>query len=375
MPVFVLAIVPVVAAALALPVEPSANAPLATGWKAVTAVEGLSFPWAAAWLPDGTILITERDGQLRAVRDGTLDPKPIEGVPRVLALRQGGLLDIALHPKFAENHWIYLSYSVGTNKANNTRICRATYDGESLLDLQVLFDAEPKKQDGFHFGSRLLFLPDGTLLFSVGEGGGLATRPLAQDRGSHLGKLLRMKDDGSPAKDNPFFALVDVKPEIWSYGHRNPQGLALDPASGRIWETEHGPFGGDELNLIEPGKNYGWPKVTFGKEYSGEKITDDRSLPGMEDAKVVWVPCIAPSGLAFYTGDKMPGWTGDLFAGGLVLKQVRRIDLDADGNVIGQETLQFKDRIRDVRQGPDGYLYVLTDEAKGRLIRIETDVK
>jgi aldose sugar dehydrogenase len=360
-------------AAHAAPPTPTAASPKATGWKAVTAVEGLEHPWAVAWLPDTTMLITERDGRLRVVRDGKLDPTPVSGVPDVLALRQGGLLDVAIHPNFAENQWIYLSYSTGTNGSNNTRIARGKFDGKALTDIQVLFDAEPKRSNGFHFGSRMIFLPDGTLLFSVGDGGNNQIRVRAQDVGAHLGKLLRIKDDGSVAKDNPFHSRVDAKPEVWSYGHRNIQGLARDPVSGRIWATEHGPLGGDELNLVEPGKNYGWPTVTFGREYSGAEITKERQRDEMVDAKVVWTPCIAPSGLVVYTGDRFPEWKGDVFAGGLILQQIRRIDLDADGNVVGQQTLQFDDRIRDVRQGPDGYLYALTDEAKGRLIRIEPD--
>lgn len=366
---------PIVAllAAHAGPPKPTAASPKATGWKAVTVVEGLEHPWAVAWLPDSTMLITERDGRLRVVRDGKLDPTPVSGVPEVLALRQGGLLDVAVHPNFAENQWIYLSYSTGTNGSNNTRIARGKFDGKALTDVQVLFDAEPKKSNGFHFGSRMIFLPDGTLLFSVGDGGNSPIRVQAQDVGAHLGKLLRIKDDGSVAKDNPFHSRVDAKPEVWSYGHRNIQGLARDPVSGRIWATEHGPLGGDELNLVEPGKNYGWPTVTFGREYSGAEITKERQRDEMVDAKVVWTPCIAPSGLVVYTGDRFTEWKGDLFAGGLILQQIRRIDLDADGNVVGQQTLQFDDRIRDVRQGPDGYLYALTDEAKGRLIRIEPD--
>lgn len=350
------------------PVEPTGATPAATGWKAVEVVGGLEHPWAIAWLPDGSALITERPGRLRVLHaDGTLHADPVAGVPEVLALRQGGLLDVVLHPDFAENRLVYLSYAHGTAQANATRIARARFEGHALHDLQVLFTAEPAKSNGFHFGSRMLFLPDGSLLFSVGEGN---LKSPAQDMSSHLGKMLRIMPDGSPATDNPFQARVDAVQEVYSYGHRNPQGLALHPGTGKVYATEHGPRGGDELNLIEPSANYGWPEATYGYEYHGPRVSEHTDLPGVTQPLVVWTPCIAPSGLAFYTGDAMPEWKGDLFAGGLVLKQVRRIKFDGD-RIVGEETLQFEERIRDVRQGPDGYLYLLTDERRGRLLRLE----
>lgn len=351
------------------PVVPTASSPAATGWKMTTLVEGLEHPWAVCFLPDGDMLITERPGRLRIVRDGTLDPTPISGVPEVLALRQGGLLDVVLHPDFENNRLVYLTYSTGTRNANHTRVARATFDGKSLNDLEVIFDAKPERSNGFHFGSRIVWLPDGTMLLSVGDGGG--TRDQAQDLGSHQGKVLRLKDDGSVATGNPFHARMDAQPEVWSYGHRNIQGMARDPVSGRIWATEHGPRGGDELNLVEPGKNYGWPRATYGREYHGPKISDHTALPDMIDPKVVWTPCIAPSGLVVYTGDAFPQWKGSIFAGGLILEQIRRVIVSESGEVTGQETLQIDRRVRDVRQGPDGFLYVVTDEEKGVLLRIE----
>lgn len=353
------------------PVPPTAQTPPATGWKPVRIVEGLQHPWAIAWLPDGSALITERPGQIRLLNaDNTLHPDPIGGVPEVLALRQGGMMDLILHPNFEENRLVYISYSHGTSKANHTRIARARFEDHSLQDLEVLFTTQPPKSDGFHFGCRMAFLPDGSLIFTTGEGN---MKTPSQDMGSHWGKVLRIMDDGSPATDNPFQARVDAVQEIYSYGHRNPQGLAVHPTTGKIFSTEHGPRGGDELNLVEPGKNYGWPEATYGYEYRGPRVSDHTALPGMTDPLVNWTPSIAASGLAFYTGDKFPQWQGDLFAGGLVLKQVRRVILDDNHQVVGDQTLQFRERIRDVRQGPDGYLYVLTDERNGKLIRIVPD--
>jgi glucose/arabinose dehydrogenase len=350
------------------PVAPTPVTQAATGWKPVEVVSGLMHPWAIAWLPDGSALITERPGRLRLLNpDNTLYPDPIEGVPEVLAERQGGLMDVILHPQFEKNRLVYLSYSHGTNRANHTRIARGRLDGHALKDVEVLFTTEPAKSGGFHFGCRMLFMPDGSLLFTVGEGN---MKTPAQDMGSHWGKILRILDDGSPATDNPFQARVDAAQEIYSYGHRNPQGLAIHPETGQVYSTEHGPMGGDELNLIEPGKNYGWPEVTYGYEYHGPRVSEHTALPGMADPIVNWTPSIAASGLAFYTGDRFPEWKGDLFAGGLFLRQVRRVMFE-DGKVVGDQTLQFDKRIRDVRQGPDGYLYVLTDERNGQLLRIE----
>jgi glucose/arabinose dehydrogenase len=362
------------------PVIPSGSAPLAQGWRAVTVVENLEHPWAIAWLPSGEAIITERPGRLRVLRDGTLAPAPLTGFPELAAGNQAGLMDLAVHPRFAENRLLYLTYAHGTREANGTRLARArlSADGSALEDFTVLLSIAPLKPRFQHFGSRLLWLPDETLLLALGDGGnppvridGQLAREQAQILSSQLGKILRLRDDGSAPSDNPFVGRADADPLVWSYGHRNIQGLARDPASGRIWANEHGSRGGDELNLLAPGANFGWPRATYSIEYTFGTISRHTSLPGMVDPLVVWTPAQAPSGLAFYTGDVFPAWRGDLFSGGLKSREVRRIDLDAEGRVVAQESLPIGARVRDVRQGPDGFLYVLTDEKAGRLLRIE----
>ncbi len=345
----------------------------------VTLVSGLEHPWSITWLPDKTtMLITERPGRLRIVRSGKLDPTPIAGLPAVFAEGQGGLMDISLHPLFEKNRWIYLTYSHGNGQANRTRLARATFDGKNLSDLRVIFEVSQAKSDTQHFGSRIVWLPDNTMLVAIGDGGnppvqldGDLIRKQAQNLRSRLGKIVRLNDDGSVPRDNPFKDSDKNDPAVWSYGHRNIQGLTFDATSGQIWSTEHGSKGGDELNLIRAGKNYGWPIVTYGREYFGPEISSERSRPGMEDAKVVWTPSIAPSGLVLYRGDRFPAWKGDLFAGGLVSQDVRHIDLDEKGNVVSQKSIDIGQRVRDVRQGPDGLLYVLTDAQDGQLIRLE----
>lgn len=351
---------------------------VAQKFQKTTVVKGLEHPWSMAWLPDGAMLITERPGRLRIVRDGKLDPTPITGVPEVFAVNQGGLMEISVHPNFAENRFVYLTYSHGGNEANWTRLARATFDGKILRDLKVIFEVSQPKSGGQHFGSRIVWLPDRTMLVAIGDGGnppvkleGDFIRKQAQNLRSHLGKIVRLNDDGSVAKGNPLATSADNFPAIWSYGHRNIQGLAFDPATNRVWSTEHGARGGDELNLVEAGKNYGWPVVTHSKEYTGGEISQERSRAGMEDPKVVWTPATAPSGLAFYNGDRFEEWKGDLFAGGLISRDVRRIDLDSKGNVVSQQSIDIGQRVRDVRQGPDGLLYILTDEDNGELIRLE----
>lgn len=358
-------------------VTPSAQA-AETAFRQVTVLEGLEHPWSMAWLPDGSMLITERPGRLRIVRDGKLDPTPIAGVPQVLAVGQGGLLDISLHPDFAQNRLVYLTYAHGTENANRTRVARASFDGRSLKNLQVIFEVSQTKSGTQHFGSRLLWLPDRTLLVALGDGGnppveleGDLIRKQAQNLRSRLGKIVRLNADGSVPRDNPLTPNTQADPAIWSYGHRNIQGLALDSATSQIWASEHGARGGDELNLIQAGKNYGWPVVTFSREYFGPEITGERSRPTMVDPKTVWTPAIAPSGLMIYRGDRFPQWQGNLFAGGLVSRDVRRLEVDASGKVIRQQTIAIGQRVRDVRQGPDGLIYILTDQAAGRLIRLE----
>ncbi|MEL7052299.1 MAG: PQQ-dependent sugar dehydrogenase, partial [Cyanobacteria bacterium J06588_5] len=287
-------------------------------------------------------------------------------------------LDIALHPQFEENRLVYFTYSDGTNSANRTRIARATYSGDALTDWEVIFEVERTKQSGQHFGSRLIWLLDGTLLASIGDGGnpplerdGEFIRQQAQNLGSHLGKTIRINDDGSVPTDNPFADSSEAEPEVWSYGHRNIQGLAFDTTRNQVWASEHGSRGGDEVNQLAAGENYGWPLATHSREYSGGLISPETSLPGMVDPKVIWTPSIAPSGLAVYAGDRFPDWQGDLFAGGLVDQNVHHIDLDDAGNVLNETTIPIGQRVRDVRQGPDGLLYVLTDERNGQLIRLE----
>lgn len=361
------------------PVKPSGLAPRASGWKATTVVAGLEHPWAMAWLPSGEALITEKAGRLRVVRDGRLLPEPVSGLPEMLGKGHGGLMDLVLHPHFAENRLVYFTYGAGTEAANSTRLARArlSADATTLGEAEVLHTVSPLKAGWQHFGSRLLWLPDGTLLLALGDGGnppnrvdGDLAREQAQRLDSQLGKILRLGEDGGIPADNPFVGREGVDPSIWSYGHRNIQGLARDPVSGRLWANEHGSRGGDELNLLAAGNDYGWPRATYSIEYTFGVISRHTALPGVTDPRVVWTPAQAPSGLLFYTGNTFPAWQGDLFSGALKRKEVRRIDLDDAGNVLRQESLPIGERVRDVRQGPDGAIYVLTDEKNGRLLRI-----
>ncbi|MBD1852667.1 PQQ-dependent sugar dehydrogenase [Leptolyngbya sp. FACHB-711] len=347
-------------------------------YRQTVVLDGLEHPWSMAWLPDGAMLVTERPGRLRIVRNDVLDPTPIAGVPPVFASGQGGLMEVSLHPQFAQNRFVYLTYSHGNASANQTRVARGVLEGQTLRDVQTIFEAAPQKSSTQHFGSRIQWLPDGTMLVSIGDGGnppvslnGDLIRRQAQNLQSRLGKIVRLNDDGSIPANNPFASNANADPAIWSYGHRNIQGLTLNPATGQVWATEHGARGGDELNQMQAGNNYGWPLVTYSREYSGGEISSERSRPGLIDPKTVWQSGIAPSGLTFYTGDRLSGWKGDLFAGGLVGQAIQRIDLDASGNVVGQQTIAINQRVRDVRQGPDGLLYVLTDESNGQMIRIE----
>ncbi|WP_035990283.1 PQQ-dependent sugar dehydrogenase [Leptolyngbya sp. KIOST-1] len=363
---------------VAQPAPETAQVPVVDSVEPVTLLEGLEHPWAMAWLPDGDLLITERPGRLRRVSNGELDPTPIAGVPDVLTVGQGGLLDIALHPQFEDNRWVYFTYAAGTQQANRTQVARARLEGNTLTDWEVIFAVNQDKSGGQHFGSRLLWLPDGTLLVAIGDGGnpplevaGDLARNQAQDPQNHLGAVVRLNDDGSVPADNPLLNRSDADPLTWSYGHRNIQGLALDPETGEIWSTEHGARGGDELNLLEPGANFGWPVVTFSEEYSGGPISDQTSRPDMVDPVTYWTPATAPSGLAVYRGDRYPQWQGHLFAGGLVSQDVRRLEVDASGSLVNETPISIGQRVRDVRQGPDGFLYVLTDAANGQLIRLE----
>lgn len=357
------------------PVSLSGEVPEAEGWDSEVVLSGLEHPWAMVWLPNGDILITERPGNLRLIRRGELDPQPILGLPDIFVSGQGGLLDISLHPDFENNNLVYLTYASGNDDANRTTVGRGVYQDHELENFEEIFRVSDDKNDDQHFGSRMQWLPDGTFLLTLADGGnyirfaGDWIREQAQNPGTHLGKVLRLTDEGVAPDDNPFVGEEDYLPEIWTMGHRNIQGITREDESGRIWTNEHGSRGGDELNLMKAGENYGWPEATYSREYHYTKISSKTSIPGMVDPKVVWTPAQAPSGLAYYTGEHFPEWQGDLFSGGLVGEQVRRIMLDGE-SVVGEEALHIGSRVRDVRQGPDGYLYVLTDHEAGELIRI-----
>ena len=355
------------------------DVPAERGFHTKALVEGLIHPWGMAWLPNGDLLITERSGSLRLVRGNKLVSAPVAGVAEVFTAGQGGLLDVSLHPRFKENHKLYFTYAHGNTIANRTRIATAVYENNVLKDWKVIFEVSTAKMGTQHFGSRLLWLPDETLLVSIGDGGnppvrlaGDWIRKQAQNKRSHLGKILRLNQDGTIPRDNPFFDSTNAAPAVWSFGHRNIQGLAFDPLREMVWASEHGALGGDEVNVVWAGKNYGWPAVTYSREYfDGSKISPHTSKEGISDPKVVWTNAIAPSGLTVYTGYRFAHWHGDLFAGGLRSQDIRRIDLDQTGNVIGQYVLRIGQRVRDIRQGPDEMLYVLTDESDGRLLRLE----
>lgn len=334
-----------------------------------TVAAGLDFPWSLAFLPDGDMLVTERGGDLRIIRDGALLPEPVSGVPESFVAGQGGLMEIALHPDFEENNQIYLSLAHGKSGENNTRVVRGTYEDGVLSDVEVIFDAQPQKATPVHYGGRITFLPDGTMLISLGDG--FNYREEAQNLSNHFGKIVRLNLDGSVPEDNPFIGQEDAKPEIFSYGHRNVQGLVYDAPSGRIYEHEHGAQGGDEINILEPGKNYGWPVITGGVDYSGAQITPYTEYPGMEQPWVEWTPSIAPAGLAVYRGEMFADWEGDLLVAALAEMSLRRVDLE-NGEVQGQEILLegLGKRLREVKVAPDGSIYILTDEAEGEGLRL-----
>jgi glucose/arabinose dehydrogenase len=323
-------------------------------------------------LPDGRMLVTERPGRLRIVTmDSKLSP-PLTGVPAVMARDQGGLLDVELDPHFESNRTIYLSYSEpGADGTSGTSVARAVLTDSGLTRVRVIYQQEPKMRSGFHFGSRIVFRPDGTLFITQGER--FFERKQAQDLLSYYGKVLRLNTDGSVPKDNPFVGRSDALPAIWSYGHRNMQGAAIDPSTGRLWTVEHGARGGDELNHPEPGKNYGWPAITYGIDYDGTRIGSGSVREGMEQPVYYWDPVIAPSGMLFYTGDKYPGWKGSVFIGGLASMALVRLELSGDRVVKEERYLgELHERIRDVQQGRDGFLYLITDNPSGRVLRVVT---
>jgi len=334
----------------------------AVEYRLETFASGLSLPWSIAFLPDGSALVTELGGQLRRIDvDGEVSG-PIENVPAVYFAGQGGLFDVLLHPGFSRNGLIYLSFAEGGPKSNGTAVARGKLVGNRLQNVAVIYRNMPRKDTPVHYGGRMAFLADGTLLLTTGDG--FDYREAAQDVSSGLGKVIRINDDGSPARGNPF----PDSPYVYSYGLRNPQGLAVS-RSGIIWLHDHGPRGGDELNRIEPGVNYGWPAITYGLDYSGAIISPYTEWDGMAQPEYYWVPSIAPSGLVIYEEDLFPQWQGDLFVGALVEREVRRLDL-VDGKVVAEEVLfsELDDRIRDLRTGPDGALYILTTDTIVRVV-------
>jgi glucose/arabinose dehydrogenase len=333
-----------------------------------TAARGLDHPWGLAFLPDGRMLVTERPGRLRIVStDGQVSP-PLGGVPRVYAQEQGGLLDVALDPKFPENRLVYLTYAEPRDGGAATAAGRGRLNaaGTALEDFQVIFRQQPAVSGGLHFGSRLAFARDGTLFISTGER--FKFEP-AQDLSTHLGKLIRINPDGSVPPDNPFVNRKGARPEIWSYGHRNVQGLAIHPETGALWVGEFGPRGGDEINIAEPGRNYGWPLVSWGDHYDGRKIPRPPTRRDLADAVRHWTPSISFSGIAFYSGDAFPAWRGTLLLAGLSSKALTRLTLDGT-RVIEEERIPIGERIRAVVSGPDGLIYLLTDSERGRVLRL-----
>jgi len=337
-----------------------------------TIARGLDHPWGLEFLPDGRMIVTERRGRVRIVdRTGRVSA-PLTGVPAVYNRGQGGLLDVALDPAFAVNRVIYLSFAQpGPNGTAGTAVVRARLDpGEAALDsVRVIYQQQPQVKGGNHFGSRIVFGPDSTMWITQGER--FDYRSQAQDLSSDLGKIVRINRDGSVPSDNPFVNRTGVHPEIWSYGHRNVQAAAMDPATGQLWTVEHGAMGGDELNHPEAGKNYGWPVISYGRNYNGSAIGEGTVKSGMEQPVYYWDPVIAPSGMLFYTGDKFPAWKGSIFVGGLASEALVRLALS--GNVVATEERylhELRERIRDVRQGDDGYIYLITDNDNGLILRV-----
>jgi glucose/arabinose dehydrogenase len=340
--------------------------------RVVTITEGLEHPWGLAFLPDGRMLVTERPGTLRIIgADGSLEREPVAGLPDAVdAHGQGGLLDVALHPDYAQNGWIYLSYAAEGRGGHGTEVARGRLKGNSLRDVEVLFSMQPKSGNRRHFGSRLIFDRDGYLYVTLGDRG---EEERAQRLDDHAGSVLRLHDDGRVPEDNPFLETRGALPEIYTYGNRNVQGGALNPYTGEVWTHEHGPQGGDEINIIRAGTNYGWPTITYGVQYvTGAKIGEGTAKPGMAQPLHYWVPSIAPSGMSFYDGALFPKWQGQLFVGGLREQALVRLELDGE-RVVKEERMFTGElgRIRDVRQGPDGALYLLSDARKGKLMRLE----
>jgi len=344
----------------------------AAGYRIETVASGLEHPWSLAFLPDGRMLVTERPGRLRLIEPGPngqpqLRDEPVAGVPAVMARGQAGLFDVVLGPDFATSGQVLLSFAHGSPDANHLRVVRARFDGRQLLDVEPVFTTQPAKAESQHFGGRMAWLPDGSLLMGMGDGN--LDRTDAQRLHTHLGKLLRIQADGSVPADNPFVSRTDALPEIYTFGHRNPQGLVV--VDGVPYAHEHGARGGDELNRIKSGANYGWPVTTGGIDYTYARITPYRSLPGIEPPLVEWTPSIAPAGLAWYDGGLFPAWRDSLLVAALVERSVRRVPMS--GGSPGQQEVLFRElgeRIRDVRAGPEGAIYLLTDSPDGRVLRV-----
>jgi glucose/arabinose dehydrogenase len=341
--------------------------------RVTTVADQLNQPWGMAFLPDGRLLVTEKPGQLRIVDSTGQKSEPIKGVPPVYANGQGGLLDVALDPEFQTSRYVYLSYSEPRENVSGTSVARGRLStaGDALTDVAVIFRQQPAKAGSGHYGSRLTFARDGRLFVTLGER--QQFRDEAQNLESDLGKVVRIESDGKVPADNPFVGKQGVRPEIWSYGHRNVQGAAIHPQTGELWTDEHGPKGGDELNVTRAGRNYGWPVITYGREYSGGKVSDSTSKPGMEQPVHYWVPSIAASGLLFYTGDVFPKWRGNAFVGDMKNGSVARLELDGEKVVREERLLEGKlnTRVRDIEQGPDGAIYLLVGDGEGRLLRLE----
>lgn len=338
-----------------------------------TILSGLTNPWSMTWLPNGDMLFTEKDGELRLYSNGKLHPDPIAGLPEIKVKGQGGLLDIELHPNYADNGWLYLSYASpakkgesGSAKGQNTALLRAKLENHTLVEVEEIFKALPNYKKAHHFAGRIEFDQAGYLYLSVGDRGG---RDEVQTLTSSRGRIYRLHDDGSTPKDNPFVGEEGVWEQMYSYGHRNPQGLALHPTTGEIWEHEHGPQGGDEVNIVRAGKNYGWPEISFGINYDGSILTEDTAKVGMEQPITYWVPSIAPCGMDFVESDMYPDWKGNLLVGSLKFRYLKRLELDGNKVTHQEILLEGLGRVRCVRQAPDGYIYVAT-EGPGLIVRL-----